>query len=29
MVGGAALFDGSILASHGKVVVAIINYRLS
>jgi carboxylesterase type B len=29
MVGGAALFDGSILAAHGRVVVAIINYRLS
>lgn len=29
MVGGAGLFDGSILAAHGKVVVAIINYRLS
>jgi carboxylesterase type B len=29
MVGGSALFDGSILASHGRIVVAIINYRLS
>jgi carboxylesterase type B len=29
MVGGAALFDGSILASYGRVIVAIINYRLS
>lgn len=29
MVGGAGLFDGSILASQGKVIVAIINYRLS
>lgn len=29
MVGGAGLFDGSILAAHGRVVVAIINYRLS
>ena len=29
MVGGAALFDGTILAAHGKVVVAIINYRLN
>lgn len=29
MVGGAALFDGSILAAHGRVIVAIINYRLS
>lgn len=29
MVGGAGLFDGSILAAHGGIVVAIINYRLS
>ena len=29
MVGGASLFDGSILASHGKVIVAVINFRLS
>lgn len=29
MVGGAGLFDGSILAAYGRVVVAIINYRLS
>ena len=28
MVGGGALFDGSILASQGKVIVATINYRL-
>jgi carboxylesterase type B len=29
MVGGASLFDGSILASYGKVIVALINFRLS
>ncbi|RNA28704.1 neuroligin- X-linked isoform X2, partial [Brachionus plicatilis] len=29
MVGAAGLFDGSYLASKGKVIVAIINYRLS
>ena len=29
MVGGASLFDGSILASYGKVIVAVINFRLS
>jgi para-nitrobenzyl esterase len=29
MVGGSSLFDGSILASRGQVIVAIINYRLS
>lgn len=28
MVGGAAFFDGSILASQGNIIVAIINYRL-
>ncbi len=27
-VGGSGLFDGSILAAHGDVVVAVINYRL-
>lgn len=27
-VGGSGLFDGSILAAHGNVIVAIINYRL-
>ena len=27
-VGGSNLFDGSILASHGNLIVAIINYRL-
>ena len=27
-VGGSGLFDGSILASHGGVIVAVINYRL-
>jgi acetyl esterase/lipase len=29
MVGGAPLFDGSILAAYGRVIVAVINYRLS
>jgi len=29
MVGGSSLFDGSILASRGQVIIAIINYRLS
>jgi carboxylesterase type B len=29
MVGGASLFDGTMLAGHGKLIVAIINYRLS
>lgn len=29
MVGAAGLFDGSILAAHGRVIVAVINYRLS
>lgn len=29
MVGGSGLFDGSILATKGKIIVAIINYRLS
>jgi neuroligin len=29
MVGAGGLFDGSILAAHGQVVVAVINYRLS
>lgn len=29
MVGGASLFDGSLLASYGKVIVAMINFRLS
>ncbi len=28
-VGSAGLFDGSIMASHGNVIVAVINYRLS
>ncbi len=27
-VGGSGLFDGSILAAHGEVIVAVINYRL-
>jgi carboxylesterase type B len=29
MVGGAVLFDGSVLAAHGQVIVALINFRLS
>ena len=29
MVGAAGLFDGSYMAAKGKVIVAIINYRLS
>jgi len=29
MVGGASLFDGSLLASYGKVIVAFVNFRLS
>lgn len=28
-VGSASLFDGSIMASHGNLIVAVINYRLS
>ena len=29
MVGTGNLFDGSILASHSNIIVAMINYRLS